>query len=265
MTRKRLVAGNWKLNLTVAESTELARGVLHRVAPWVTGKHSKAHPDTAVDVVIAPVFTALFPVFQDLSGTPGLSLAGQDMFWEDAGAFTGEVSAAQLKDAGCSYVIVGHSERRQHFGERDEHVKRKVGAALNQGLCPIICIGETLAERERGDTEPVVLRQLDAVLSVLGDEHPPIVIAYEPVWAIGTGRTAQPGDAQAVHAAIRQRLASTLGPNTAAGTRLLYGGSVKPGNASALMAENDIDGALVGGASLQPDSFAAIVEAAVGA
>ena len=246
-----LVAGNWKLHKSVQESIELARRVRYR-----------ADREPRVEAVIAPVSTALWAVHDALKGSR-VGLAGQNCHWEDHGAFTGEISAPLLKDVGCTYVIVGHSERRQLFGETDEGVRRKVGAILSHGLGPIVCIGETLQERERGETERVVLGQLDAALSGLAAEAVRVVVAYEPVWAIGTGRNASPGDAQQVHATIRGRLAERFGDATAQRTRILYGGSVKPDNAAALMAEADIDGALVGGASLKPESFLAIFDAAL--
>jgi triosephosphate isomerase len=249
--RTPLVAGNWKLHRTIAESVELARAVLHRL-----------DRGTRTEVVIAPVFTALHAVHQALGEASRVGLAAQDVHWDDQGAYTGEVSAPLLKDAGCSHVIVGHSERRQLFGEQDDHVRRKVGALLSHGLVPIVCIGETLAQREAGETEAIVLGQLDAALDGLdADAVRRVVIAYEPVWAIGTGRTAKAADAQAVHAAIRARLAARFGAS-ADRVRILYGGSVKPENAAELLGQPDIDGALVGGASLSADSFLAIVAAA---
>lgn len=256
VARTPLVAGNWKLHHGVADSVALARAVLHRL-----------DREGRTEVVVAPVFTALYAVHQALSQSgqgeaSRVGLAAQDVHWEDQGAFTGEVSAPLLKDVGCSYVIVGHSERRQLFGEQDEGVRRKVAALLSHGLTPIACIGETLEQREAGRTEAVVLGQLDAALTGLDrGSVARVVIAYEPVWAIGTGRTAKPADAQAVHAAIRARLHERFG-DAADRVRVLYGGSVKPDNAAELMAQPDIDGALVGGASLTPDSFLAIVRAA---
>lgn len=254
--RTPLVAGNWKLHGTIAESVELARTVLHRL--------DRA---SQTEVVVAPAFTALWAVHQALS-THGpreaarVGLAAQDVYWEDHGAFTGEVSAPLLKDVGCTYVIVGHSERRQLFGEQDDAVRRKAAALLSHGVTPIVCIGETLEQREAGRTEGVVLGQLDAALTGLDrGSVARVVIAYEPVWAIGTGRTAKAADAQAVHAAIRARLGERHG-DAAEAVRILYGGSVKPDNAGELMAQPDIDGALVGGASLKADSFLAIVQAA---
>ncbi len=250
--RRPLIAGNWKLHKTVAESIALARSVLYNLPR-----------DAAADVIVAPVFTAIHAVHASLGESARIGLAGQDCYFQDEGAFTGEVSPALLKDAGCEAIIVGHSERRQLFGETDETVRRKVGACLSHGLTPIVCIGETLEEREAGQTEAVVLGQLDAALEGLdASSARRLVIAYEPVWAIGTGRTAQPEDAQAVHAAIRARVGERIAPGVAEGLRVLYGGSVKPSNAAELLARPDIDGALVGGASLDAESFTAIVRAA---
>ena len=258
MSRRPLIAGNWKLHKTASESVELARAVLHKLPR-----------EAAVDVLVAPGFTALYAVHDAVGdparSQPSLGLAAQDCYFEDEGAFTGEVSPAQLKDVGCEAVILGHSERRHVFGELDEHVRRKVAAALSHGLTPILCVGETLAQREAEQTEGVVLGQLDAALEGLDEGSARrCVVAYEPVWAIGTGKTAQPEDAQAVHAAIRAAVRERFGARCADGLRVLYGGSVKPGNAAELLARPDIDGALVGGASLDADSFVAIVRAAQG-
>ena len=249
--RRPLVAGNWKLHHGLRASEDLARAI----ADGAVGR-------AGVEIVVAPVFTALHAVVRALDGRD-VAVAGQDLHWKDQGAFTGEVSGPLLRDVGCSHVIVGHSERRQLFGETDANVGLKVSAALAAGLVPIACVGETLEERETGRTLAVVLRQLDAALAGLGaDALRGIVIAYEPVWAIGTGKVAKASDAQEVHAAIRARLAETKGVGVAAGTRILYGGSVKPDNASELSSQEDVDGALVGGASLDAASFLAIVGAA---
>ena len=247
--RKPLIAGNWKLHNTVRDSVALALAIANGVKPG------------DVDVVIAPVFTSLAMVASSLNEAPHVALAGQDVHWDDKGAFTGEVSAPLLRDVGCRYVIVGHSERRQFFGETDARVRLKVDAAFRAGLTPIACVGETLEEREAGRTLEVVLRQLDAIAEGLG-QLDQIVVAYEPVWAIGTGRVAKPEDAQAVHAAIRERIATHGGAEKASGIRILYGGSVKADNARGLFSQPDIDGALVGGASLDAASFLAITEAA---
>jgi triosephosphate isomerase (TIM) len=248
--RTPLIAGNWKMHLTVQESVELARTIRHKL-------------DRALraEILIAPVFTALYSVHEALGEGSRVRLGAQNVFWEDHGAFTGEVSPAHVKDAGCTHAIIGHSERRQLFGETDENVRRRVGASLGHGMTPIVCIGETLEQREAGATERVVLGQLDAALEGLsGKDLVRVVIAYEPVWAIGTGRNAKPEDAQRVHAAIRGRIAERGG--SGADIRILYGGSVKPDNARELLAQEDIDGALVGGASLKADSFLAIAAAA---
>lgn len=248
--RRPLIAGNWKMHKTIAESVALARAVADT---------SRIGPRT--DVVIAPVFTALASVAKVLEGTP-IALAAQDLFWESQGAFTGEVSAPMLVDAGCRYVIVGHSERRQYFGETDATVAKKTKAALDAGLIPIVCVGETLGEREAGITFDVIARQLDAVLLTIDEAKlGSVVIAYEPVWAIGTGKTAKSTDAQLAHAFLRDRIHNKVGP-VAQVVRILYGGSVKPDNAAELLAQPDIDGALVGGASLDADAFAKIIRAA---
>jgi triosephosphate isomerase len=252
-SRRPLVAGNWKLHKTLGDTRALLDDLLGRLAK-----------DEAAEVVVAPVFTALSTAREKLAGTK-VGLSAQDCYEQPQGAFTGEVSVPLLADVGCSYVIVGHSERRELFGETDEQVTRKVVAVLKGGLTPIACVGETLAIREAGATEKHVLAQVDAILEGLASvdekQRAKAVIAYEPVWAIGTGRTATPADAQAVHAAIRRRVAERLGAPLADGMRILYGGSVKADNAKALMAEPDVDGALVGGASLDAAAFAAIVAA----
>jgi triosephosphate isomerase len=211
-----------------------------------------------VDLVIAPPFTGLAACATECDGSR-VGIAAQNLYPRDSGAFTGEVSAPMLVDSGCTWVIVGHSERRQHFGETDAFVAQKVAAALAGGLTPIVCVGETLAEREGGQTLAVVERQVRACLGSLGSA--PVAVAYEPVWAIGTGKNAGPREAQEVHAAIRRWLAE-VSPALASTTRILYGGSVKPDNAQGLLTEQDVDGALVGGASLDADSFAAIARAA---
>lgn len=243
--RKPIIVGNWKMNCTISEALELVKR-LRVMLSDVRG----------VEIVIAPPFTALSPVSRALIGS-NMTLAAQNLFWEGKGAFTGEISAEMIMDAGCDYVIIGHSERRQFFAETDDSVNRKVKAALVGGLIPIVCVGETLAEREAGETFPVIERQLtnglnDVRISYSED----LVIAYEPVWAIGTGRTATPSQAQEVHAYIRSFLKNV---GAAEDIRVLYGGSVKPENIDDLMMEPDIDGALVGGASLKADFFARIV------
>ena len=246
--RKPLLAGNWKMHGAGAEAVRLAADVAQSVAD-VRDR----------DVLIAPPFTALAPVAEQLKGTT-LLLAGQNLFWEDHGAFTGEISPAMLLGAGCSHVIVGHSERRQLFGDTDEGVARKANAALRAGLIPIICVGETLDERQANETAAVIDRQVRAALFELDRAAiGRVVLAYEPVWAIGTGKVATPEQAQEVHAAIRALLGSLAGDAVAAAVRILYGGSVKPDNIDALMRQPDLDGALVGGASLKASDFARIV------
>jgi triosephosphate isomerase len=249
--RRPFFCGNWKLYGTLAESVALATDVRNGVAT-----------QRDVDVVVAPGFTALHAVAKRLEDGP-VAVAGQNCFWEDKGAFTGEVSAAQLADAGCKYVIVGHSERRQLMGELDAAVNMKTRAALRAGLSPIICVGETLAERDSGETLGRISAQLDAAIAELSAaELTRCVVAYEPVWAIGTGRNATPAQAQEVHRFIRTRLAAKFPdhPALAPAFRILYGGSVKPDNIRALMAEADVDGGLVGGASLSAESFIRIVK-----
>ena len=247
-TRRPFFCGNWKLNGTIAESLALATEVRNGVATL-----------RDVDVAVGPSFTALYAVAKRLEDGP-LTVAAQDCFWEEKGAFTGEVSPGQLLDAGCKQVILGHSERRQSFGELDGAVNLKARAALKAGLVPIICVGETLAERDAGETLGRVQAQLDGALADMGEaELARVVIAYEPVWAIGTGRNATPAQAQEVHRFIRGRVAGRS-PAQAAQMRILYGGSVKPDNVRALMAEEDVDGGLVGGASLSAESFVRLVK-----
>jgi triosephosphate isomerase len=248
VARRPIIAGNWKMHLGIAESLALASEVRDRCSRFRDR-----------DVVLAPPFTALHAVKERL-GDSRILLAAQDCHWASQGAYTGEVSPSQLADVGCAYVIVGHSERRQYFGETDEWVSRKVRSLHDQGLTPIICIGETLEQREAGHTLSVVGTQLEAALAALsGDEARRSVVAYEPVWAIGTGRTATPAQAQEVHAAIRRMVAKRFDADVAEAVRIQYGGSVKPENAAELLTQPDIDGALVGGASLKADSFIRIV------
>ena len=246
--RKPIIAGNWKMNKTTAEARDLATGL----APLVAGAKDR-------EIVLAPAFTALQTVAGAIKGT-NMSLAAQNLHWEEKGAYTGEISAEMLLDLGCKYVIIGHSERRQLFGETDETVNKKVRQALKKGLLPIMCVGETLAEREAGRLNEIINRQISGGLKdVAADDMKKIVIAYEPVWAIGTGKTATPEQAQEVHALIRQKVKALYSAEIAEGLRIQYGGSVTPDNVSALMAKPDIDGALVGGASLKAESFAALV------
>jgi triosephosphate isomerase len=246
--RRPLIAGNWKMHGTRVEAERL----LTALKSAVTGLTDR-------EVVVAPPFTALETAAQLLAGSP-IRLAAQNLYWEPQGAFTGEVSGPMLKDLGCSYVIVGHSERRQYFAETDQQVARKVRAAQRDSLIPIVCVGETLEERERGETLAVIRRQVQGGLHEQDSAAiAALVIAYEPVWAIGTGHTAAPVQAQEVHATIRAVVAELADQAAAEVIRILYGGSVKPDNVDGLMAQPDIDGALVGGASLQADSFARIV------
>ncbi len=248
--RKRIIAGNWKMNKTVTEAAELARAVV--------GQMTAA---TETEVVLCPPFTDLTAVAAAIAGTP-VKLGGQNLHWEEKGAFTGEVSAAMLLSAGCTYVIIGHSERRQYFGETDETVNLKVKAALKAGLIPILCVGETLAERQGDETAVVVERQVRAALDGLSDDQVAgLVIAYEPVWAIGTGVVATTAQAQEVHALIRTLVGKLYNVQVAAALRIQYGGSMKPDNAGQLLAQKDIDGGLIGGASLDARSFLDIVYA----
>ncbi|HSA96702.1 MAG TPA: triose-phosphate isomerase [Acidobacteriota bacterium] len=249
--RPPFIAGNWKMHLTLAEARELAR----RVAGAAPGLAESA-------IVLVPPFTSLAAVGEALAGS-AVGLGGQDLYWEDKGAFTGEISGPMLKDAGADYALIGHSERRQFFGETDETVNRKVRAALRCGLSPIVCVGEVLKEREAGETIGRIDRQLTLDLEgIPGDEMGRIIIAYEPVWAIGTGKTASPAQAEEVHAHIRGRLQDSYG-NSGAGCAIIYGGSVKPANSYALFREENIDGFLVGGASLDADGFIGIVQEAL--
>ncbi len=251
--RTPIVVGNWKLNLLIADGLAL-----------VTELKNQLGSVRGVDVGVAPVFTAIQAVAKRLEGT-NIIVSSQDCYWEESGAWTGEVSASFLKDAGCTYAIVGHSERRAHFGDSDVDVGRKAAAALAGGLSAIICCGETEGQRDAGETFDRVSAQLDGALAdISAADMARVVIAYEPVWAIGTGRTATPEQAQEVHAHIRGKLRDKYG-DVADGVRIQYGGSVKPQNAKELIGQPDIDGALVGGASLKADSFVAIVKEAAAA
>jgi triosephosphate isomerase len=243
-----VIAGNWKLYKTTVEALDLVNSLI----PLVRNT-------SRVEIVVAPVFTVLSNVSGALAGT-SINLAAQDCFWEEEGAYTGEVSPRMLRDAGCSHVIIGHSERRQYFHETDETVNRKIRAAINEGLIVLFCIGETLAEREADKTFVVLKKQISAGLAGISrDQLNNIIVAYEPVWAIGTGRTATDAQAQETHSFIREFLSELYDNETSDTTRILYGGSVKPENIKGLMTQPDIDGALVGGASLKAESFAAIV------
>lgn len=252
MTRRPLIAGNWKLNKTIAESEALASAIASHVGTGLS-----------CDVVVGPVATSLTAVHKALRDS-AVGLAAQNTHWEDSGAFTGELSPVLLLDAGCTHCIIGHSERRQLFDETDAGVRKKVAALLVHKLVPILCVGESLDQREANKTLDVVLSQVEVATDGLDAVAlAPLVIAYEPIWAIGTGRTAKAEDAQEVHAAIRTRLAELKGDSWAKSIRILYGGSVKPSNADELLAQPDIDGALVGGASLSADDFIPIIDAGV--
>jgi len=247
--RKPIIAGNWKMHKTVGEALALVRELCGITASV-----------TDVEIVICPTFTALYPVHMAICEGP-LRLGAQNMHWEGQGAYTGEISPAMVKEVGCTYVIIGHSERRQYFGETDDTVNKKVKAAIAAELIPIMCVGETLEQREAGITEGVVGRQVRQGLTGLTAEQiAEMVIAYEPVWAIGTGRTASSEDANAVCRFIRQVVTELAGTDSAEKVRIQYGGSVKGENIAELMAKSDIDGALVGGASLDAESFAQIIK-----
>jgi triosephosphate isomerase len=248
MGRLPFIAGNWKMNKTVAEACDLVREL--KVA--ISGVEG-------VEVAIAPPFTALYAVRRELQDS-AIHLAAQNYFWEEKGAYTGEVSPGMLKEIGCLYVIIGHSERRQLFGETDETVNRRIKAAVGHGLKPIFCVGETLREREEGQTFTVIERQVEGGLRGIGEEGgKDLVVAYEPVWAIGTGKTATPQQAEEVHRFIREKIERIYSRQIAEGIRIQYGGSVTPENIKGLMAQRDIDGALVGGASLRSETFSRIV------
>lgn len=246
--RRPMIAGNWKLNKTVAEAKELSSALAKELADVED-----------VDIVIAPVFTALSSVSEEVKGSP-VKLAAQNCYPEETGAFTGEVSPLMLKDVGCEYVIIGHSERRQLLEESDAFINQKIIKTLEAGLKPILCIGETLQERESGEMLDVLTAQIKGGLANLSATHmAELVIAYEPVWAIGTGQTASDEQAQEAHSFIRGLLQGMFTQEVAFATRILYGGSVKPSNVDGLMAQADIDGALVGGASLKAEDFIRLV------
>ena len=248
--RRTVVIGNWKMHKTGAEGVALAAGIVAGLKPG------------RAEVAVAPPFTALAPVADTIRGS-SVALAGQDVFHEREGAFTGAVSAPMLVAAGCSIVLVGHSERRHVFGDADEDVRRKALSVLDAGMRPVVCVGETLEQRDAGRAEDVVREQLDAVVRGLSDAQlAPLTVAYEPVWAIGTGRTATPDTAEAMHRAIRSSLTALAGSGTAERTPVLYGGSVKGDNAGAILSGANVDGLLVGGASLRTDSFLDICHAA---
>ncbi|MBW1614267.1 MAG: triose-phosphate isomerase [Deltaproteobacteria bacterium] len=246
--RKPLMAANWKMNLSLDEARDLLNGIKSATIDF-----------NRVDVLVAPPFTTLRLAHELLAGT-GILIAGQNMHWESGGAFTGEISPLMLKEAGCGHVILGHSERRTLFFETSETVNQKVDAAIEAGLIPIVCIGETLKQREDKKTFDIIKTQLDESLETsCGNLPQSVIIAYEPVWAIGTGKTATPEMAQEVHRFIRRWLIENFGPNTGETIRILYGGSVKPDNIKELISQPDIDGALIGGASLKTDSFVSII------
>lgn len=250
--RRKVIAGNWKMNNDLQQSVNLIEEL----------KSKLANKTVNCDVVICPPFTSLYEAKKIIDGSI-IKLGAQNMFYEDSGAFTGEISAPMLKSVGCEYVILGHSERRTIFGEKDEMINKKVRKAISQNLKPILCVGETLEEREKDVTEKVVKRQIEKGLNyVTPDEVLSLIIAYEPVWAIGTGKTATPEQAQEVHAFIRKLLASMYSKDFAELIPIQYGGSVKPDNAKELLSQKDIDGALVGGACLKADSFIGIIDAA---
>jgi triosephosphate isomerase len=251
MSRKIIIAGNWKMNKTIAEAKELIAELKGLVADV-----------NAVEVVVCPTFTALGAAVETAAGS-NVKVGAQNVHWAESGAFTGEISAAMLKEIGVEYVIIGHSERRQYFGETDATVNQRLKAALAAGLKPIVCIGEMLEEREGGETEEVLLTQLEGGLAgISAEEMANIVIAYEPVWAIGTGKTATPEMAEETHRYIRCTLKSMFG-ETAEDIVIQYGGSMKPANAGELVAQKNIDGGLIGGASLEAESFAALIKNAL--
>jgi triosephosphate isomerase len=244
-----VIAGNWKLNNNSKESVEL----VSRLKEMISDVEQ-------VEVVVAPPYTALCSVADVIKGS-NIFLSAQNTFWEESGAFTGEISPSMLKDIGCQYTIIGHSERRLYFGETNETVNKRLKAAINASLTPIVCVGETLEEREAEKTFAVIDQQIkEGLIDLSSNDMERAVMAYEPVWAIGTGKTATPDQAQEVHHYIRQLIARIFDKEIAGLIRILYGGSVKPENVDQLMAQEDIDGALVGGASLKADSFARIIK-----
>lgn len=251
MKRSIVIAGNWKMHKTNSEALQLANQI-----------RMKTTDIQKTRMIICPPFTALAPVYEVIKDT-SIHLGAQNMFWEKEGAFTGEISAGMLKSTGADYVIIGHSERRQYFGETDETVNKKIKAALENGLKPIVCVGETLQQREENITLRVVGKQIrGAFEGIKAEDMAHIIVAYEPIWAIGTGKTATPDQAQEVHAEIRKMVAELFDAATAEALIIQYGGSVKPENAQSLLSQDDIDGALVGGACLIADSFSAIIHIA---
>ncbi|MFH1033079.1 MAG: triose-phosphate isomerase [Pseudomonadota bacterium] len=249
MTRRKMIAANWKMHKSVTESLELAGQMVDGLA------------GQELDVLVAPTSLALYAVGQRLAGS-GVLLAAQNLFWEEQGAYTGEVSGPLIKAAGASHVIIGHSERRQYFGESEKTAGLRVAAALRCGLVPILCVGESLAERQNGQTEGVLESQLSGALAGLAAENlGGLILAYEPVWAIGSGLTASEQQANQAHAFIRGWIAYRFDKEVAMRTRILYGGSVKPANAAGLLSQSEVDGALVGGASLNAKDFLGIIQA----
>lgn len=247
--RKKLIAANWKMYKTSQQTKDFFSAFLPLL---------KNH--TRDEIVVCPPFINIFSALESARGT-SVGVGAQNMYWEKEGAYTGEISAAMIEAAGCTHVIIGHSERRQYFGETDDTVNKKLKVALDAGLTPIVCVGEVLEEREAGITDDVLRRQCTiAFRSISGERAAKLVVAYEPVWAIGTGKTATPQIAAQAHLTIRSEASKAFGKEFAEKLRILYGGSVKPDNSKALMSEEEIDGALVGGASLDPKSFAAIVQ-----
>lgn len=247
--RKKLIAGNWKMNKTLDESVELIEEILSKIG---------VYDDR--EILVAPPFTSLYKISEIMKGTD-VRLGGQNLYFEDGGAYTGEISGRMLKSVGCEYVILGHSERRNIFGEPDDVIRKKVIRAQEDGLIPILCVGEKLEEREKGITEEIVSNQVKTCLQDIVLNSPDeLVIAYEPVWAIGTGKVATTEQAQEVHQFIRELIGNLYSDNIKQGLRILYGGSVKPSNSLALLTQPDIDGALIGGASLKVDDFVGIIE-----
>ena len=247
--RKKLIAGNWKMNKTLDESVKLVEGILEKI---------KSYDDR--EILFCPPFISLYKI-SELIKDKNVKLGGQNLYFEEKGAYTGEISGKMLKSVGCDYVILGHSERRNYFSETDEFIRKKILRAKEDGLIPILCLGEKLEEREKGITEDVVLNQITTCLKdvPINDAHE-LVVAYEPVWAIGTGKNATPEQAEEVHIFLRELLGNICSINIKEELRIIYGGSVNPGNASSLLSQPNIDGALVGGASLKVDDFVSIIE-----
>ncbi|MBQ2721753.1 MAG: triose-phosphate isomerase [Opitutales bacterium] len=251
MARRYFIAGNWKMNNTASKAVELINGINAQIAG-----------ETSVDVAVCPTFTALDAASKALAGS-NVKLGAQNMYTKASGAYTGEISAEMLKEFNCTYVILGHSERREYFKETDAFINEKVKAVLENGMKPILCVGEKLEEREAGNTIAVVSKQTsEGMAGLSAEDAQKVVIAYEPVWAIGTGKTATPAMAQEVHAEIRKVLAGLFGAEASENIQILYGGSMKPENADDLLKEKDIDGGLIGGAALKADSFVALVKSA---